>query len=487
MKALSILGTMSNAGKSWVATAFCALLRRRGYRVAPFKAQNMSNNSYVTLEGGEIGRAQAVQAEACGLRPVAEMNPVLLKPSGESTSQVVLHGTPGPHVQAGAYYRDQGQLWEEVRQVLDSWKSSCDVLVMEGAGSPVELNLMDRDIVNLRPINYLDGRWILVSDIERGGVFAQTVGTWTLLPESSRRRGLGWIANKFRGDLRLFDGVGELASPYSELPYLGALPMVRDLQPENEDSLSHPSADRMTDSADQAKLAWIRFPRLSNSSDCQPWETDGGVCVQWVDHPEALRNAAAIILPGTKDTLADLNWLKQSGLADAITRKSLEGTPVVGICGGFQMMGERLIDADGVAGTPGDTAGLGLLPVTTVFQKDKHIEQVHANFGNSSWTCYEIHNGRTHWPAGVDPLFQIERTGGLAPEGVRLGKIWGSYLHGMFESAEVRRALALAAGIRSYQTGIEDWQSHKRELYDKMADVLESHLNLEPILRYVEG
>ncbi|MBN2234908.1 MAG: cobyric acid synthase, partial [Opitutales bacterium] len=210
MKALSILGTMSNAGKSWVATAFCALLRRRGYRVAPFKAQNMSNNSYVTLEGGEIGRAQAVQAEACGLRPMAAMNPVLLKPSGESTSQVVLHGIPGPPVQAGAYYRDQGQLWEEVRQVLDSWKASCDILVMEGAGSPVELNLMDRDIVNLRPIEYLDGRWILVSDIERGGVFAQTIGTWTLMPESSRRRGLGWIANKFRGDLRLFDGVGAL-------------------------------------------------------------------------------------------------------------------------------------------------------------------------------------------------------------------------------------------------------------------------------------
>ncbi|MBN2235047.1 MAG: cobyric acid synthase, partial [Opitutales bacterium] len=271
------------------------------------------------------------------------------------------------------------------------------------------------------------------------------------------------------------------------LPYLGALPMIRDLQPENEDSLSHPSPDRNTDSADQAKIAWIRFPRLSNSSDCQPWETDGGVCVQWVDHPEALRNAAAIILPGTKDTLADLNWLKQSGLADAITRKASEGTPVVGICGGFQMLGERLIDAAGVAGTPGDTTGLGLLPVTTVFHKDKHIEQVHAHFGNSSWTCYEIHNGRTHFPAGMDPLFQIERSGGLEPEGVRLGKFWGSYLHGMFESAEVRLALASSAGIRSYRTGVEDWPSHKRELHDKMADVLESHLNLEPILRYVEG
>jgi len=224
MKAISILGTSSNAGKSWVATALCALLRRRGLRVAPFKAQNMSNNSFVTLDGGEIGRAQAAQAEACGLAPCVRMNPVLLKPSGQLGSQLVVLGEAREHIKAADYYRRVEELWPVVREALEYWKTGCDVLVLEGAGSPVELNLMARDIVNLRPIHHLDGRWLLVADIERGGVFSQIVGTWQLLGEADRARGLGVIVNKFRGDLSLFADAGDYLAPRVGAPYLGALP-----------------------------------------------------------------------------------------------------------------------------------------------------------------------------------------------------------------------------------------------------------------------
>ncbi|NEQ55396.1 MAG: cobyric acid synthase, partial [Leptolyngbya sp. SIO3F4] len=235
MKALSVLGTSSNAGKSWIVTALGAWLRRQGVNVVPFKAQNMSNNSYVTLEGGEIGRAQAAQAAACGVRPVAEHNPVLLKPSGNGTSQLVLLGEPKQHIRAGDYYQHIEDIWQVVAQTLEGWRDRCDVLLLEGAGSPVELNLMHRDIVNLRPIQYLQGRWLLVGDIERGGIFSQIIGTHTLIPDPAKSLGLGFIVNKFRGDLRLFDTAGEHFSKHlPDFPYLGALPYRGHLQPESE-------------------------------------------------------------------------------------------------------------------------------------------------------------------------------------------------------------------------------------------------------------
>src|SRR6516225_8661379 len=237
MKAISVLGTASNSGKSWFATALCASLRRRGFSVAPFKAQNMSNNSFATLTGGEIGRAQAAQAEACGLVPVVEMNPILLKPSGELGSQLVVLGKAVRHIQAAEYYKLIGMLWPIVCEALQYWKARCEVLILEGAGSPVELNLMSRDIVNLRPIHELDGKWLLVADIERGGVFAQIVGTWNLLGSDDQARGLGVAVNKFRGDISLFADARRCLAEKTSLPYLGVLPFSPKLQPESEDSL----------------------------------------------------------------------------------------------------------------------------------------------------------------------------------------------------------------------------------------------------------
>jgi len=245
MKALAVLGTSSNAGKTWMATAFCAWLRREGVRVAPFKAQNMSNNAWVTLEGGEMARAQAVQAEACGLRPIVEMNPILLKPSTERTSQLVVLGKARRHLEGTEYFGSFDAMWRVVAETLDGWRARCDVLVMEGAGSPVELNLMERDLVNLRPVRHLDGRWVLVGDIDRGGIYAQLAGTWALLSEEDRARGLGAIVNRFRGDLSLFPNPQAWLTPHAPgLEVLGTLPFRADLQPEEEDGLSATDEDR---------------------------------------------------------------------------------------------------------------------------------------------------------------------------------------------------------------------------------------------------
>ena len=484
MKAISILGTSSDAGKSWVNTAFCALLKRRGYRVAPFKAQNMSNNSFVTLEGGEIGRAQAAQAEACGLRPIAEMNPVLLKPSGDTTSQIVLKGVPGPHVKAGNYYEGIQILWKEVREVLDWWKSQCDVLLLEGAGSPVELNLMERDIVNLRPIEYLDGKWLLVCDIERGGVFAQAMGTVNLMPPEMQPRGLGLIVNKFRGDLSLFNGAESYFAKHIPTPYLGVLPMRYELQPETEDGFSL----KLTDSTPEKNLiAWVCFPRVSNTQDAQPWTLDQGINVSWVRKPQDLVHAKAIILPGTKNTIEDLHWLRESGMEEIILQKAAEGTPIVGICGGYQMLGESLEDPTGLAGRAGSAKGLGLLPIRTIFKEQKRVEQVEAVWEKRRWQCYEIHTGQTVSLQSIEPLLRILTPKGLFDEGVQSGNVWGTYLHGFFEDACTRTALIGKTDIEGYQSGPKNWQDFKNNVYSQMADMLEEHLDLENVFRYLDG
>ncbi|MES2309353.1 MAG: cobyric acid synthase, partial [Verrucomicrobiota bacterium] len=355
MKVLSILGTSSNSGKSWMTTAICAWLRRQGYRVAPFKAQNMSNNSYVTFEGHEIGRAQAAQAEACGLRPISAMNPILLKPSGKLGSQLIIQGKAEGHLKATEYYQQTDRLWKVVTKTLEEWKSQTDVLVMEGAGSPVELNLLHRDIVNLRPVHHTDGRWILVSDIERGGVFAQIVGTWQLLNEADRARGLGVIVNKFRGDLSLFSDIEKHLLPHTTLPYLGVLPFDPELQPESEDSLCQQAEEKEGD----LWMAWIRFPHLSNSQDAQPWKFDSGIGLRWVDSLQRLEGASMIVLPGSKNTIADLEWLRKMGLDRAIIEAAKRGIPVIGICGGYQILGETLRDPAGIAGDSGEIQGLG--------------------------------------------------------------------------------------------------------------------------------
>lgn len=482
MKALSVLGTSSNAGKTWMATALCAWLRREGVRVAPFKAQNMSNNASVTIEGGEMARAQVVQAEACGLLPTVEMNPILLKPSGAMGSQVVVLGRAQPHQSGRDYYRDFEQNWQVVREVLDGWKARCDVLVMEGAGSPVELNLMDRDLVNLRPIRHLDGRWLLVGDIDRGGIYAQLAGTWALLPPEDRARGLGAIVNRFRGDIGLFPDPEQWLAPHAPgLPVLGTVPFRPDLQPEEEDGLVAGDEDR----GEGETIAWVRYPHAANLTDCQPWWDDAGVRTRWTADPAVLANARAIVLPGTKNTLADLRWLRAQGLDRVITAAARHGTLVVGVCGGYQLLGDRLSDPAGVAGDPGDEPGLGLLPVRTEFRADKIVRQVTAECDGERWSAYEIHMGRTIATALVEPLQIVVDRQGAREEGVRRGNVWGTYLHGWFESPKLRAHVAATAAIAAHRPHAQPWSEKRAAVYAAMAEHVAAHVNLDPVRRYL--
>lgn len=483
MKALSVLGTSSGAGKSWVTTALCAWLRGQGVRVAPFKAQNMSNNAGVTLAGEEMSRAQVVQAEACGLQPVAEMNPILLKPSGGVGAQLVLRGQARGHFAALDYHRQFDRLWQVVADTLDGWRERCDVLVMEGAGSPVELNLMERDLVNLRPLRHLDGRWVLVGDIDRGGIYAQLVGTWNLLPAADRARGLGAIVNRFRGDIRIFPHPTRWLAPHAPgLAVLGTVPLRPDLQPEEEDGLSAADEDRGTGEM----IAWIRLPQAANLSDCQPWWNDAGVRIRWVANPAELAQARAIVVPGSKNTVSDLRWLRATGMGDAIVAAAKRGVLVIGLCGGFQLLGERLSDPTGVAGDAGDEPGLGLLPSVTHFESTKVLRQVTAVCDDRRWTAYEIHMGRTRPTAPAEPLHVVEDAAGPRGEGQRCGNVWGTYLHGWFEAPELRTRVALAAGIANHRAHPQPWSELRQAVYRRMAEHLGAHVDLAPIRRYLE-
>ncbi len=482
MKALSILGTSSSAGKSWIATAVCAWLRGQGVRVAPCKAQNMSNNGAPVFSGGEIARAQVVQAEACGLLPTVDMNPILLKPSGGIGAQLVLNGQARGHFQALDYYRDFDRLWANVAGVLDGWKTKCDVLVLEGAGSPVELNLMDRDLVNLRPLRHLDGRWLLVGDIDRGGVYAQLAGTWNLLPPEDRARGLGAIVNKFRGDLRLFPDPEKWLAPYAPgLRVLGTVPMRFDLQPEEEDGLAAADADR----GEGDTLAWVRYPCAANLVDCQPWWDDTGVRLRWTADPAVLAAARAIVLPGTKNTLADLRWLRETGLDQVILAAAARGTTIIGLCGGYQILGEWLRDPDGVAGDAGEARGLGLLPLETVFHPQKIVRQTVAEHAGKRWTAYELHMGRTTPTAPCEPLQTVWLDGVAQPEGVRRGNVLATYLHGWFDQPELRSWVAAQAGFTAHRAHPVQWAEKRQAVYRQMGAHLAQHLNLDPVRRYL--
>jgi adenosylcobyric acid synthase len=451
--------------------------------VAPFKAQNMSNNAWATLDGGEIARAQAVQAEACGLRASVEMNPILLKPNGAGKAQLVLRGKAQGHHVAGEYYGRFPELWSAVCESLDYWKTACDALILEGAGSPVELNLQDRDLVNLRPIEYLDGRWLLVGDIDRGGIFAQLAGTWQLLTADQRARGLGAIVNRFRGDLSLFNDPQSWLGPHAPgMPVLGTVPFRPDLQPEEEDGFSAADEDRGSGDV----LAWIRFPHAANVTDCQPWWMDEGVRVRWVQKPEQLANARAIVLPGSKNTLADLRWLRSVGLDRVIMQAAQRGVLVIGLCGGLQMLGEQLRDANGIAGDAGEEIGLGLLPIATEFNADKIVRQVTARCHERRWSAYEIHMGRTYALRSCDPLHDVEDAGVVRHEGYQNGNVCGTYLHGWFEAPEVRSAVAAASGFSGYRAHPRPWAEHRQAIYTAMAEHWAAHVDIDPIKRYFD-
>ncbi|MDP3046413.1 MAG: cobyric acid synthase [Chloroflexota bacterium] len=455
-----VQGTSSSVGKSLLVTALCRIYARQGLRVAPFKAQNMSNNAAVCADGAEIGRAQAVQAIAAGIEPTAEMNPVLLKPEADARSQVIVMGRPWRSLAAGEYYQHKEYLWSVVTKALGALCSRYDLVVIEGAGSPAEINLRPGDIVNMAVARYVRAPVLLAGDIDRGGIFAQLLGTLWLLAPEERNLVRGLVVNKFRGDLALFAAGVRMLEERGGVPVLGVVPYLRDLDIPEEDAVAleqplPPVRSLVAPDQGQGKgvdVVVIRLPRIANFDDFDPLAREPGVQVRYVASPDKLGRPHAIIVPGTKSTTADLSWLWSQGLAGAIQDLASEGTAVVGICGGYQMLGRIVRDPDHVESSLEEAEGLSLLPVETTFAGDKATCQTRARvLGGPTWLAalagqtvhgYEIHMGRT---VGSSAWLSIEERHGVSAsdsDGAVSadGRVWGTYMHGLFQNATFRRA-----------------------------------------------
>jgi adenosylcobyric acid synthase len=497
-----IQGTASHAGKSTLVAALCRVFARDGYRVAPFKAQNMSNNAAVTDDGAEVGRAQALQALAAGIPVTADMNPVLLKPQSDRTSQIVVMGRPWLVDDARGYYARKPELWPIVTDALDRLRAQYDIVVIEGAGSPAEINLAQYDIVNMRIALHANAPVLLVGDIDRGGVFASLYGTAALLRDEERARIQGFIINKFRGDPSLLTPGFAMLYARTGIHTLGVLPYLDLARLPAEDALEWATvrADVPRTPGVGVDVAVMRLPRIANLDEFQPLACEPGVTVRFVGDAAELGTPDLIIVPGTKSTLADLAWLRERGLDQALLARHANGTPVLGICGGFQMLGDRLIDTLGVE-SRGDAAGLGLLPVTTTFAQEKITRRTTAHIVNTTalWNAsdisasretplhaYEIHMGRTvphdHAEIGVPPFTVHSRDGEhLDGASSRDGTVIGTYLHGLFENDHFRRmvvtGLAKTHGrtlphtdrLRSVDETLDDLASHVRQHLDMTA------------------
>ncbi len=490
---LMIQGSSSSAGKSMLVTALCRMFSRRGIRVAPFKAQNMSNNAAVCPDGSEIGRSQAVQAVAAGRDPAAEMNPVLLKPEGNSQSQVIAMGRPWRRVSAREYYRHKPDLWPLVTRALDQLRASHELVVIEGAGSPAELNLRSGDIVNMAIARYARSPVLLVGDIDRGGIFAQLLGTVWLLEPGERALVRGLVVNKFRGDLALFDEGVRLLETRGDIPVLGVVPFMSDMAIPEEDSATLDTVlSNGTPHMDDIDIAVIRLPRIANYDDFAPLAAETGVRVRYVSSRTALGTPHAIILPGTKSTIADLMWLREQGLDQAIPEIADQGAAVVGICGGYQMLGRSIRDPEHVEACVDQTHALGLLPIDTLFDEIKATHQIHAQLlGGPGWINalagdrirgYEIHMGQT---ASPQPWLQITTRSGQAVQcndgAVRAdGKVWGCYVHGLFANAALRRAWLTDLGWRGADGALPTATDLQTAL-DCLADHVESSLDMQQL------
>jgi adenosylcobyric acid synthase len=485
-KTLMIQGAASSVGKSLLVAGLCRLYARRGLRVAPFKAQNMSNNAGVTPEGGEIGRAQVTQAEACGIAPHVDMNPVLLKPESDSRSQVVVLGRRLETLPAREYYRRKEPLWEVVTAALGRLRERADLVVIEGAGSPAEINLRRGDIVNMAVALHAQSPVLLAGDIDRGGVFAQLLGTLWLLEAEERALVRGLIVNKFRGDPALFDDGVRLLEARGGCPVLGVVPWLRDHGVAEEDGagLDDPAALPVLGAAGAAQvdIVVVKFPRIANFDDFDPLALEPGVRVRFVAAAEALGRPEAVILPGSKHTQADLAWLRDAGLADAVARRAREGAAVVGICGGCQMLGGSIRDPDGVEGG-GEARGLGLLPLDVTFRGAKVTRRAEARLlqplpwlpAAEGLAGYEIHAGQATSRA---PLLELRREdGSVAADGAAAygGRVWGTHLHGLFANDAFRRAWLSSLG---WQGGPAiPYRERQAAAYDRLADALEASLD----------
>jgi adenosylcobyric acid synthase len=489
-----VLGTASSVGKSVLVTALCRIFRQDGVRVAPFKAQNMSNNADVTADGGEIGRAQSEQAAAAGIAPTVAMNPVLLKPQGDRTSQVIVDGRPAGLLHSSEFLTRKPDLWPAVERALASLRQDYELVIAEGAGSPAETNLRVGDIVNMRVALHAQAPVLLVGDIDRGGVFAHLVGTMELLTPEERTLVRGFVINRFRGDPSLLAPAIADLETRTGVPVLGVVPWLDDLSVAQEDAvaLERPDADSTPGApADGVDIVVVRLPRIANFDDFDPLAAEPGVRLRYVARPEDLGTPALIILPGTKATIADLAALRASGLADAIVARHRAGTPLLGICGGFQMLGERLCDplgSEAPAGT--EVAGLGLLPLVTTFAAEKVTRRVTGSvaLGAASerpWGAavglavdgYEIHMGRTDAIDGVvlAPLLTLDgRPDGAVGDGVA-----GCYLHGLFHNEALRHAVLCALGWHAPAAGAHAFDRERE--FDRLAQHVRSHLDLERV------
>jgi len=425
-------GTASHVGKSILTAALCRIFHQQGLRVAPFKAQNMALNAAVTPDGREIGRAQALQALAAGVEPSADMNPILLKPKGGTLSQVVVLGRPVGDMPWGEYSgRFRAEALDVVRGALTRLLERYELVVIEGAGSPAEVNLKSHDLANMATARLAGAPVLLVADIERGGVFASVTGTLDLLEPEERARVKGVLINKFRGDAALFEAGARWLEERTGLPVLGVIPFLPDLRLDEEDSLGLPPARRAA-----LDIAVIRMPHLSNFTDFDPLTSEPEVGLRYVDRPEALDYPDAVILPGTKNTVEDLRWLYARGLAGAVDRLARAGVPVVGICGGYQMLGHEVRDESGVESAAGVTPGLALLPVVTSFEPEKETTRSSGTALGTPVEGYEIHMGKSSYLHGAEPFATL---GGGRWDGAIQGELWGTYLHGIFDNGAFRR------------------------------------------------
>ena len=481
-KSIMIQGTMSNAGKSLLAAGLCRIFKQDGYRVAPFKSQNMALNSFITKAGGEMGRAQVVQAEAAGIAPDVRMNPILLKPTTDVGSQVIVNGVVQGNMRAMEYYRRKREYIPAVMEAYNSLAAEYDIIVIEGADSPAEINLKQEDIVNMGLAKLVDAPVLLVGDIDRGGVFAQLYGTIALLEEDERRRIKGTVVNKFRGDRAILEPGLRILEELCGVPVVGVVPYTH-VDIDDEDSLTErfhrDGARKLID------VAVIRLPRISNFTDFSPFERYENVSLRYVTSTAELHEPDLILLPGTKSTIADLIWLRESGLEARILQAASRGTPVFGICGGFQMLGKRISDPDQVeAAGVTELSGMGLLDFETVFEGNKvqtqtsgifeGVEGLFSGLNGLRYEGYEIHMGRSG--EKTRPV-----NGG--------GSVYGSYIHGIFDAPGVAdavlRALCGRKGVDFAALGTFDALQYKERQYDLLADAVRGGLDMDYIYKIV--
>ena len=498
-KAIMVQGTMSNAGKSLLAAGLCRIFKQDGYRVAPFKSQNMALNSFITEDGLEMGRAQVMQAEAAGIKPSVLMNPILLKPTNDVGSQVIVNGEVLGTMSARDYFKYKKTLVPDVMKAYNALAEENDIIVIEGAGSPAEINLKDEDIVNMGMAKMAKAPVLLVGDIDRGGVFAQLIGTVELLEEDEKAMVKGLIINKFRGDKTILDPGVEMLEERSRIPVVGVAPYL-DIQVEDEDSLTE-RFDRKQE-AGVIDIAVIRTPRISNFTDFNPFESIPGVSLRYVKHPRDLHSPDMIILPGTKNTMGDLIWMRESGMEAAVLKEASRGKLIFGVCGCYQMLGETLSDPHGVE-NGGSMKGMGLLPMETVFAEKKTRTRVKGHFGELSGVFaplsgaevegYEIHMGESILKENAGTVTRITDSvsGEKKEEGAFSGNVCGTYIHGIFDKEASAEAMIRVIGEKKgidveNMTGV-DFAAFKEQQYDILAAELRKHLDMKKIYEILEN